>query len=165
VVNPVVLPDGLGVLVPGALCGELAATLDAALATLTHRSPVGTRQPRPTPAAVALRDAARQAAVDHSAAQHRAAVLAAPLVSLPSRAHRDPRLKSNEITTDQAATLCGFTPERWRRLAASGRIPARKTSRDAWLLDRHAVLSYDNGRRDGGGRDGDADPDPCKQVA
>lgn len=45
------------------------------------------------------------------------------------------------ITTAEAAELSGYRPFHLRRLAANGRIEAKKQGRD-WFVNRDALLAY-----------------------
>jgi excisionase family DNA binding protein len=45
------------------------------------------------------------------------------------------------ITTTEAAELTGYTDARFRQLAASGAIAAKKRGRD-WFLSKADVLAY-----------------------
>lgn len=152
---PVVLPDG-ALWVPAEACGELAGALRL-LADLRagRRVPASVRQPRITRSVQSIADAAGRAAVEHQAARHRAAsTWGAPTSVVVAPAQLVPVSTADEITTAQASDLTGLSTERWRQLAASGRIRARKTHRGVWLLDRQAVVSRDT-RSDGDGSAGE----------
>jgi len=149
---PMVLPGGHGLVVPAELAAELAAALDSLIGMLARPVPVGCRQPRVTAVILAVRAAARRAATEHEAARHRAAAWGhpTPVVVVPAQT---PASWSQEITTSDAAGLSGLSQERWRQIAASGAVPARRVA-GRWLLDRRAVVSREARRNsDDGGHD------------
>lgn len=55
------------------------------------------------------------------------------------------RVEARQLTTAQAATVMGVSPQRVRQLAARGRIIARKTGRD-WLIDAQAAEGHRRNR-------------------
>ncbi|MFF6939976.1 hypothetical protein [Streptomyces lavendulae] len=153
---PVVIHDGL--VVPGALAADLVAAIDLLEAYVCGALPRGARPPgRLSPVAVAVRAAARAAAqaaarqADYAAA-HAAASRPTPKLLAPAQI---PAQSSQEITTEQAATIAGITESRVRQLAAAGIIAGRKTDRNVWLLDSSDVRAY--GRRRTGRGDQDRD--------
>ncbi|MFE6849116.1 helix-turn-helix domain-containing protein [Streptomyces sp. NPDC057686] len=152
-----------GFVVPGALAADLVAALDLLEAYVRGVLPRGMRPPgRLPPVAVAVRSAARTAA--QAAAQqtqyvaaNAAASTAAPKLLTPAQI---PAQSSQEITTEQAATIAGITESRVRQLAAAGIIAGRKTDRNVWRLDPADVRAYRNERRRT--RRGDQDRDTSR---
>ncbi|TKA13194.1 hypothetical protein [Actinacidiphila oryziradicis] len=128
-----------GIAVPGPLCAELSAFLDAA-----HRNGGGLSR-----ALLGVLKASRSAAARYQARQHAARALAAP-TPVAREVLGVAQLASvsvvEEITTAQAADLGGFTSEWWRRLAVTGRVRARQAERHVWLLHRADVIAYTNRR-------------------
>lgn len=134
------------VVVPGPLCAELAAALDLLEAFVRGTPPpAACRAARLSRAALAVREAAREAAVDHQRQQTRRTIAAASTPAatvLTSASAPAPSNAGEEITTEQAASLTGLTEGRIRQLAAAGTIRGRKGSRDVWLLDPADVRAY-----------------------
>jgi len=135
--TPVVLPGGLGVLVPGPMCAHIASALTLILANQRDQS-------KPADL-VAVRDAAQQAAVGYHREWHRVVLACATattqLASFDAQAQTAGPSPA-EITTTTASDLTGLSPQRWRQLAGQGRVPARRDSGGRWLLDKAAVLGY-----------------------
>jgi excisionase family DNA binding protein len=74
--------------------------------------------------------------------------LAALLTELSARGHEPPTVASclPLSTSREAAALLGLSCRSARRLAASGRLIARRQGRD-WLIDRESIEDYARGRR------------------
>ena len=158
--DPVVLHDGL--VVPGALCAELAAGLLLLEAFLRGAPPpAAARAPRVSRAVLAVRVAAQEAAVTYQRreTQRRAfAATNAPQATVLTAAHvLSPSSPGDEITTARAATIAGVTEARIRQLAGAGTIRGRKTPRDVWLVDLGDVRAYAARRTRRSGTDGGTD--------
>ncbi|MFI2202661.1 hypothetical protein ACH47Z_18150 [Streptomyces sp. NPDC020192] len=146
------LHDGL--VVPGVLAEELAAALDLVEAYGAASSNLPGRRRGLSRGVWAVREVARQAAVQFREQQQAHAANAAanaPVVTVlvPAKAAAE---SVSEITTEQAATIAGVTEARIRQLATAGVIEGRKTSRNVWLLDPGSVRAYAHRR---GGHHGD----------
>ncbi len=46
------------------------------------------------------------------------------------------------ITAEEAEELTGYNPDHLRRLARSGKVPARKLAGRVWLFARDALLEW-----------------------
>jgi hypothetical protein len=60
-----------------------------------------------------------------------------------------PRLAGDEISTEEAATLTGRSPNYWRNQAITGKVEARRVG-TRWKLSRDAVLAHKPYRRPNG---------------
>lgn len=139
------------VAIPGPLCAELAAALDLLEAFVRGTPPpAACRAPRLSRAALAVREAAREAAVDHQRQQTRRAIAAATAASAPVLTSAQLLSSSDlgeEITTAEAASLAGVTETRIRQLAGAGTIRGHKGPRDVWLVRLDDVRAYAVQRR------------------
>lgn len=139
------------VVVPGPLCAELAAALDLLEAFVRGTPPpTACRAARLSRAALAVRAAAREAAVDHQRQQTRRTVAAAsaPMAAVLTSAQLlSPSDQGEEITTAQAASLAGVTETRIRQLAGAGTIRGHKGPRAVWLVRLDDVRAYAARRR------------------
>ncbi len=149
--EPLALPGASGLWVPSWMCAALASVLATVLGD-DRPVPLSVVTPRPGGALERLRDKAREAAIEHHRARHRAASAAPDHMQRPDQgvsASAFPRVAdfaeitppSPEVTTAEAVALAGLTERRWRQLAAEGLIDARPDG-TRWLLSRASVIDY-----------------------
>ncbi|MFC9631410.1 helix-turn-helix domain-containing protein [Streptomyces mirabilis] len=140
------------------MTAELAAALDLLAAFVGGTPPpAACRSPRLSRAVVAVRAAARDAAVEYQRQQSRQSFVAAsasPVAVLAAPQALSPLGQGEEITTGQAATIAGVTETRIRQLAAAGTIQGRKTPRNVWMVHLDDVRAYAAQRRTRSGTDG-----------
>lgn len=137
---PTVFHDGI--VVPAALCAELAGALDLLEAFLRGVAPpMASRSQRLPPAVSAVRVRAWESGLEYRRRPRAFAAVSPvqPAVLAPAQTITP---SVTEITTEQAATLLRLTEARVRQLAAAGTIAGRKGERNTWLLDRGSVRAY-----------------------
>lgn len=154
--DPAVFWDG--VVVPGALCAELAAALQLLAAFVRGTPPpAACRAPRMSRAAAVVLAAAEDAAVQFQRQQSRrvsAAESVTPVPVLTSPQLLSPSDPGEEITTARAALIAGVTETRIRQLAGIGTIRGRKAERNVWMVRLDDVRAYAAQRRTRSGTDG-----------
>ena len=146
---PVQLHDGI--VVPGALCAELAADLVLLGDYLRGAPPLAAAAaPRLSRATLAVLKASREAAVVYRRQETRRTSAAPTALFLPPAQLPAPCDQEAEmVTTAAAAEAAGVSQEWIRRLAAEGKIRGRRSDRNTWHVHLGDVRSYRDGRRRG----------------
>lgn len=151
-----------GVLIPAEDVAQVAGWLMLLRDYLTGvRPPGGARQPQLSRALLAYIDTLSEAAREHEAAEHRAAVgLGQPKVFVVGPAQIAGSWEPSEtITTAEAGILLDVSAERARQHVASGRIRGYRDKRGTWQLYRDAVIAYRDNPRGTDDGDGQARAD------
>jgi excisionase family DNA binding protein len=149
--EPVVLPGGAGLFVPGETAAELASALELLTRYVAGvMPPASVRAPKVSPAVGRVLAASMAAAVEYRRTETRRSSPAPTPQVLP--AGQPSRLSDEEeITTRRAADLTGVSREWIRRLWHAGEIRGHKVERDVLMVNLGDVRRYDAGAEARGG--------------